>query len=138
MAVFIYLMEDITSNIICLLLILEVKCGLDRFLTGSCLSFSHSAGSSGCCTCTGVSSSHSQASASDVTWLSEACQTDLTAGDSRNRCVQVCSYLCHLSLNSAGLQSADGFLSSSRAVKVHKAIAWEKDKHNISLNTQHT
>lgn len=117
-------MEDITSTIISLLMILVVKCDLDRFLTGSCLSFSHSAGSSGCCTCTGVSSSHSLTShdGSHCRWQQE----------------QVCSYLCHLSLNSAGLQSADGFLSSSRVVKVHEAIAWEKDKHNIRLNTQHT
>lgn len=70
----------------------------------------------------------------DVT-LSEACQEQLAAGDRKNRCTQVCSYLCHLSLNSAGLQSADGFLSSSRAVKVHKAIPWEKDNHNMVLDT---
>lgn len=40
------------------------------------------------------------------------------------------SYLCHLSLNSCGLQRCDSFLSRCRTVKVNKTIAYKHSRTN--------
>ena len=64
-------------------------------------------------------------------------------GDSRVSDIRIKTvmnpHLCHLSLDTSGLQGSHSFLSCSRAVKVHKAVSWgdKQDSEDRILYSRH-